>query len=373
MTTTHRETNARTAHRAATTELRIGVYGATGTTGAELVRTLANHDAARLVFGTSRSHRGGNLRDVDPAAPDVRLDDPRNVDPSAADFVFVCLPHGHSADVVDTVSSSGVPVVDLSGDLRLRDGDAHARVYGSSRSQSLAERAVYGLTETERDRISGASVVANPGCYPTCSALPLIPLVRRGLLDGRIVIDAKSGVSGAGRGATPLTHFCAAVDDVRPYKLGRAHRHVAEIEQAIDAHAMERQGRNEIVFCPHVVPIERGMLSTIVLDAPGVSAEDARRTYAEAYGDEPFIQVLPAGEAARIRTVVRTNRAAIGVSDVEGSGALVVTSAIDNLLKGAAGQAIQNMNVMMGFPESTGLEDPGMRASRWTGSKGATA
>lgn len=337
--------------------VRVGVYGASGTTGTELVGILARHPNTRLAFATSRAHGGGSLRAVDPAAPDVALVDPDHVAPDQADVAFLCLPHGHAAEIVEHVERTGVRVVDLSGDLRIRDAATHARVYGSSRSQTLAERAVYGLTEIARAEIADAQVVTNPGCYPTCSSIALVPLVRRGLLEGPIVIDAKSGVSGAGRAASPLTHFCAAADDVRPYKLGRSHRHVAEIDQTLARCA--RRGREPagVVFCPHVVPIERGMLATIVVTAPGLSEERARDAYREDFGDEPFIDVLPAGEPARIRGVARTNRAAIGVSDVHGTDQLVLTCAIDNLQKGAAGQAVQNMNVMLGLRETTGLED----------------
>jgi N-acetyl-gamma-glutamyl-phosphate reductase len=341
----------------------VAVYGASGTTGTELVGLLARHPHTHLTFATSRSYAGQSLRAVDPAAPEISLSDPADVKLDSVDIAFTCLPHGQAAGTVETIASSGVRVIDLSGDLRLRDEATHARVYGSPRSREVAERAVYGLTETVRERLGDARIVSNPGCYPTCSALPLLPFVRRGLIEGDVVIDAKSGVSGAGRAAKPLTHFCAAVDDVRPYALGRAHRHVAEIEQTLDDGARDGAGAR-IVFCPHVVPIERGMLATIVLSAPGVTAESALAICREDYDDEPFVDVLPAGEAARIRTVVRTNRAAIGVAAVEGTDRLVLTGAIDNLLKGAAGQAVQNMNVMLGLPETTGLEDPGMRAMR---------
>lgn len=339
------------------TTIRVGIHGASGTTGTELVALLARHPHATVRYATSRRFAGRSLREVDPAAPDLDLVDPSSASPEDVDIVFTCLPHGDSARAVEAIAATGVRVIDLSGDLRLRDQGTHERVYGSRRDRSIAERAVYGLPEIFRGRIAEAEIIANPGCYPTCTALPLFPLVRRDRLRGPVIVDAKSGVSGAGRGANPLTHYCAAVDDVRPYSLGRSHRHVAEIEQTLADVIPHGEKPGHVIFQPHVVPIERGMLTTIVVGAPGLDAEAARALILEDFEDEPFIDVLPVGEAARIRAVARTNRVAIGVADVEGTDHLVLTSAIDNLGKGAAGQAVQNLNILLGLPETTGLED----------------
>lgn len=338
--------------------IRAGVYGASGTSGAELVGLLLDHPHVELVFGTARTEAGRLLSEVDPAAPALRLVHPDEAAASDVDLAFLCLPHGASGAMAARCIEAGARVVDLSGDHRLASAAEHARVYGSPRSQELAAEAVYGLTERARGALPGARLVANPGCYATAVSLALLPIAEAGLLaDDLPVVDAKSGVSGAGRTPTATTHFCSASGDVRPYKPGRAHRHVAEVEQVLTVSDPERRAQR-IVFTPHLVPIERGIEATIVLRGPGLTAAGVRRLLAERYDCEPFIQVLGEGEEARIRAAVRTNRCVLGVSPVEGLDAVVVTSAIDNLLKGAAGQAVQNMNAMMGLDERLGLPGP---------------
>jgi len=227
-------------------------------------------------------------------------------------------------------------------------------VYGTPRSAAVASQAVYGLTELCRPRLADADLVANPGCYPTSVGLALAPLAEANLLEGMAVVDAKSGVSGAGRAPTATNHFCSVAGDVRPYQVGRAHRHVAEIEQLLRK-LDPADRRHSIVFSPHLVPVERGLMSTIVLRARGLSADTLRELLADRYGDEPFVQVLPADSQPRLRAVTRTNRAAISVDPVAGTDAVVLICAIDNLVKGAAGQAVQNMNVMFGNDQRTGL------------------
>ncbi len=340
--------------RQRSTPVRVGIFGASGTTGAELLSLLACHEAMSVAFATSRSHAGRTLEDIDPALPRFPLTDPSCVDAGDVELVFCCLPHGKSAPVVEDAAHRGTLVVDLSADFRLRDEGLHQRTYGSDRSSALAARAIYGLTELNREAVRHAGVVANPGCYPTCTALALAPLVARGWVRGPVVVDAKSGVSGAGRSPAAHTHFLAVADDVKPYKLGRAHRHTLEIEQTLRGVSRDEVGAPSIVFNPHVVPLERGMLATIVAHVPGRTADDVRELLATVYGDEPLVDVRPEGPA-RVRAVVRTNRAQIGVSPVEGSEHVVLTSTIDNLGKGAAGQAVQNANLMLGFPETTGL------------------
>jgi len=333
---------------------RVGIFGATGTSGTELVRLLIAHPQLRIAFATSRGHAGETLDCVDPAAPRVPLTHPDDVDCSDVEMVFTCLPHRASAPVVARARAAGAKVVDLSGDFRLRSAAAHETVYGSPRDEELAARAVYGLTEWARGAITSAELVANPGCYPTCAGLGLAPLVKRGWVEGPVVVDAKSGVSGAGRGPSPTTQFTAVADDVRPYKLGRAHRHVAELEQTLSRVAPTPEDAPTVVFNPHVVPIERGMLATMVVRVPGREVAEIRRALDETYRDEPLIDVLPTGNA-RIRAVVRGPGAQIGAADVPGTDMVVVTSSIDNLGKGAASQAIQNANRMLGLPERSGL------------------
>lgn len=344
---------SRSRPRRAATAYVVGVVGASGTSGAELVRLLEEHPGTRLGFATSRGDAGSRLDEIDPAAPPVRLRHPDEICPGSTDVVFLCVPHGSAGEVAERWLDAGARVIDLSGDHRLRDPQRHARVYGSPRSPAVAESAVYGLTELARHRVADARIVSNPGCYATAVGLALAPLAEVGALTGLPVVDAKSGVSGAGRAATATSHFCSADQDVRPYKPGRAHRHVAEIEQLLDGKDPARQHR--IVFTPHLVPLERGIEATIVLPGVAGGADEARRILEDRYDGEPFVRVLEPGRAARIRGVARTNRAHLSVFPVDDLDAVVLTVAIDNLLKGAAGQAIQNMNVMLGLPETTGL------------------
>lgn len=338
--------------------LAVGVLGASGTTGVELVRRLDRHPKAHIEFATSREYAGKSLRVADVAANDIVLVAPEDAVIDDVDVVFSCLPHGASASwVARAMAGRREPrIIDLSGDFRLQDEELHQERYGNARDPSLVARAVYGLTEFARAEIEAARLVANPGCYPTCAALALGPLVEHGLIEDVITIDAKSGVSGAGRSLQPATQFIAAYDDVRPYKLGRAHRHVAEIEQFVERYRPPDSDPVPVIFNPHVVPVERGMLATVVVRAPGLERSRARQLYAERYVDEPFIEVLPDGESAQMRRVTRTNRAAIGIHDVRDTSFLVVSAAIDNLVKGAAGQAVQNMNRMVGLPETTGFD-----------------
>lgn len=333
-----------------TTSATVAIFGAAGTTGVELASLLRRHPDVELAFCTSRDRSTVTLDEVDPAAPDVAVTHPDDVDLAAVDLAFLCVPHGTAGPLAERCIEAGCRVVDVSGDHRLRAADAHARTYGSERSQSLADAAVYGITEHARDAVAKAKLVANPGCYATTAVLALAPLAADGLLEDLAVVDAKSGVSGAGRTPTATNHFCSVDGDVQPYKVGRAHRHVAEIEQQLAAPDGKQR---PVVFNPHLVPLERGIEASIVVR--GASAERVRECLERAYDGEAFVRVLPEGRQARIRGVARTNRADLAVNDVEGTDAVVITAALDNLLKGAAGQAVQNMNVMLGLPEDRGL------------------
>lgn len=336
--------------------LRVGVLGASGASGTELVRLLASHPRASLDFATSRKHAGASLRQVDPAAEDITLCHPDDADPSQVEVVFTCLPHGSSAPVVQRCARAGARVIDLSGDFRLRSPDVHQRTYGSERDEGLAAEAVYGLCEFAREQLSTALLVANPGCYPTCATLALQPAAAAGVLDGPIIINAVSGVSGAGRTPTAKTHFCSAYDDVQPYKVGTSHRHVPEIEQNIQASLPAGSRAHPVLFNPHLVPLERGMLATVTVPIVGLTPAELHGLYFDAYRECDFVEVLPPGEQARIRAVARTNRAVVAIAPGHPqSRHVVITCAIDNLLKGAAGQAVQNLNAMFGFPERMGL------------------
>ncbi len=332
--------------------LQVGVYGATGYTGHELVRLLARHPAVHLRFATSESHASQNLAQVHPQAPAVDLLPAEAAPLSEVDLVFLCLPHGTSAPVALRALEAGARVVDLSADFRLRDPATYAAWYRLEHpAPDLLAEAVYGLTEFARDRLPGARLVANPGCYPTAALLALAPAVAAGAVAGTVIVDAKSGVSGAGRKPSLTTHFVEVADNLKPYKVGRTHRHLPEMEQALAGWAESPPG---LVFTPHLLPVPRGILATVYFPlADGWDETRLRARYAETYAGEPFIHLLPPGEHATLAHANHCNRCALGLSVADGT--VVLTAAIDNLVKGAAGQAVQNMNVMYGLDETAGL------------------
>ncbi len=325
--------------------VRVGVAGATGYAGQEVVRLLARHPHAALTvaMGSSASSPDREL----PALSHLwngRVV-PLDIDALAGetDAVFLALPEEASAALAPELLSRGRRVFDLSGAFRLRDDGARATWY--PHSPSLPSGTVYGLTEQERAAIPGARLVSCPGCYPTAAILALRPLARAGLLTGDIVIDAKSGVSGAGKKPTERTHFSEAHGSVSAYKVF-AHRHAAEIEQEI--------GR-PVTFVPHLVPLDRGILETIYVRlAPGITSETIASTYDAAYGSSCFVRLRGAALPA-IKQVAWTNFCDIGWVLDESTGRLVIVSVVDNLLKGAAGQAVQNFNLAYGFAEGAGI------------------
>lgn len=330
----------------------VGVYGATGYTGAELIRLLARHEHVTLQFATSRSQAGRNLAQVFPGAPAVDLIDPVQAHPDQVDAVFLCLPHGESAEVAAAALGAGATVIDLSADFRLADSDTYAEWYGHPHpAPALLRRAIYGLTEIARGELAGAALVANPGCYPTSVLLALYPLMLEGAVDGDVIVDSKSGVSGAGRAPKLSTHYVEVAEDMRPYNIGRVHRHLPEMESVL---ARWSETPPRLVFSPHLVPIPRGLLSTIYVPVrPGWSATALHHLFSETYANEPFINILDLDQPASMRQVNYSNRCAIGMTQVDGM--LLLTAAIDNLQKGAAGQALQNMNVVFGLEETAGL------------------
>jgi N-acetyl-gamma-glutamyl-phosphate reductase len=335
--------------------IRTAIYGATGYTGLELVRRLHHHPDATIAFATSQSHAGQTLDQVFPAAPPLPLIRAEDAALDGVDVVFLALPHAAAAQSALIALEAGVRVIDLSADFRLRDPDLYARTYQHTHpAPHLLAEAVYGLTEQCRADLPAARLVANPGCYPTTVLLALWPLLRHeaGLLrheNGPIIIDAKSGVSGAGRAPKQHLHFVELAENFYPYNIGRSHRHVPEMEQQL---RLMHPHAPEIIFSPHLLPVSRGMISTIY---PPLSADEAtiRQLYADQYADEPFVTVLPAGQLASLAHVVHTNRCVISLTWA--GDRPIIVSAIDNLVKGASGQAIQNMNVMFGLPETTAL------------------
>ncbi|MFN2223895.1 MAG: N-acetyl-gamma-glutamyl-phosphate reductase [Candidatus Promineifilaceae bacterium] len=332
--------------------VRAGIIGASGYTGYELTRILDRHPSAEIVFATSTSAAGSLLSDLYPAGPELLLIKAETAPLAETDVVFLCLPHAAAAPTAVAALSTGPRVVDLSADFRLKSSQQYALWYGVDHpAPELLAEAVYGLSEFARDQLPTARLVANPGCYPTSVLLALRPLLLAGLAAGTIIADSKSGVSGAGRAPKQNTHFVEVSNNFSAYKIGRAHRHLPEMEQEMTAWQNDGPA---LIFTPHLLPVPRGILSTIYVPLkPGVTEEAVYELFSLAYEGEPFVRVLPRRKQASLAHVVHTNRCAIGLT--EAVGTLIITSAIDNLVKGAAGQAVQNMNLMFGLPETAGL------------------
>ena len=337
-------------------EVRVAILGASGYTGAELVRMLAGHPEFRVTVLTGDRKAGQPLASVFPHLGMLKLPDLvaiADVDFSQVDAVFCCLPHGTTQEVIAGLPEH-VSVVDLSADFRLTSLDAYAQWYGHEhKAPELQKKAIYGLTEIKRDAIRTARLVANPGCYPTSVQLPLVPLFKAGLIEAQdIVIDAKSGTSGAGRSAKEANLYCEVTEGIHAYGIA-SHRHAPEIEQELGLAA----GQDVLVsFTPHLMPMSRGMLSTIyVRTAKGATAADLRAELSRVYAAEPFIGVLPKGAVPATRHVRGSNFCLMNVFDDRQPGRVIVASVIDNLVKGASGQALQNMNLMFGLPETTNL------------------
>jgi N-acetyl-gamma-glutamyl-phosphate reductase len=334
---------------------KIGVLGASGYTGAELVRLLIAHPHVAIALLTADRRAGQAMADVFPQFSPYRLPPLTALDAAdwaalKLDLVFCALPHGTTQQVIkDLVARApGTKIVDLSADFRLADPAAYARA-----APELQQEAVYGLTEIYRREIKAARLVANPGCYTTCAELALIPLLKAKAIDAdEIVIDAKSGVTGAGRAAREDMLFAEVSEGFHAYGVGH-HRHMAELDQEFSRAA----GRDVVVsFTPHLVPMNRGILSTIYVRGLKASAQDLHALLAKAYANEPFVQVLPFGRLPQTRHVRGSNMTMIGVAADRIAGRAIIGSALDNLTKGASGQAVQNMNLVLGFPETAGLE-----------------
>ncbi len=337
--------------------IEIGVIGASGYTGAELVRILSRHSGAKLRVLTAERNAGKPLTSVFPHFADLDLPALVSLEDAkleSLDAVFCCLPHGTTQKVV-----AGLPkplkVVDLSADFRLRDKGVYAKWYGHEhQAPALQDEAVYGLTEFARGRVAKARLVANPGCYPTAAALPLVPLLEAGgISTDDIIIDAKSGVTGAGRVAKDASLYPEVSEGIHAYGVAN-HRHAPEIEQELSAAAKRAV---TVAFTPHLVPMNRGILATIYVKlADGMEAGGLRELLAARFKGEPFVKVLNGGAVPATRHVRGSNQCHIGVFADRIEGRAIVISAIDNLVKGASGQAVQNMNLMFGLDETMGLE-----------------
>ena len=338
---------------------KIGILGASGYTGAELVRLLLRHPRAEIALLTADRRAGKPMAEVFPqfapyALPMLTAVEAADWPALKLDLAFCALPHGTTQKVIADLLARApdTKVVDLSADFRLTDPAAYARWYGHEHfAPELQKEAVYGLTEVYRQKIEAARLVANPGCYTTCAELALIPLLKAKAIDpDAIVIDAKSGMTGAGRAAKEDMLFSEVSEGFHAYGVGH-HRHMSELDQEFSLAA----GREVIVsFTPHLVQMNRGILSTIYVR--GASAQDLHALLLKAYANEPFVHVLPFRTLPQTRHVRGSNMTFIGVAADRIAPRAIIISALDNLTKGASGQAVQNMNVMLGYPETMGLE-----------------
>ena len=336
---------------------RIAVIGASGYTGVELLRLLVQHPDIVLTCVTSRQYAGQPVGGVFPSLQgliDLNFDE---LEPAGlakrADLVFTAVPHQTAMNMIPELLDSGCRVIDLSADFRLKDVAVYEAWYQAHTSPDLLEEAVYGLPELFRKQIPAARLVANPGCYPTSIALALTPLLEEKKIDPTtIIVDSKSGTSGAGRSAKLDTIFCEVNEGFKAYGLPR-HRHTPEIEQTLSTVSGEAV---TISFTPHLLPVNRGILSTCYASLEGlVSFDELHDLYLDRYSAETFVRVLPKGHLPNISQVTGSNFCDIGIAIDDRNNRVVVVSVIDNLIKGAAGQALQNMNLMLGLPEQTGL------------------
>lgn len=337
---------------------KVGIIGATGYTGMELLRLLLHHPEVEVTALTSQKFAGVPIDQVFPSLA-KRL--PLKCEELAVeqiskktDFVFTAVPHKTAMETVPLFYRSGKRVVDLSADFRLKDPEVYERWYQKHTAPDLLGESVYGLPELHREKIRSAKIVGNPGCYPTGALIGLIPLIKRGLISPEgIVIDSKSGASGAGRDVVLESLFCEVNEGVKAYKIF-AHRHTPEIEQELSLLA---QKKIAVTFVPHLIPMDRGILTTLYVHlTKRMKAEELLNAFQEYYEGEPFVRLYPKGKLPNTKDVRGSNLCDIGVAVSEADGRAVVVTAIDNLVKGASGEAIQNMNIMLGYPEAMGLD-----------------
>ena len=338
--------------------MRVAVIGASGYTGLELLRILLRHPEFEIVVATSEQRAGTRVGDAFPSLRGLielsfEPNDPVSI-AKRVDLAFTALPHAASAPTVQVLRAAGVRVLDLSADFRLRDAEVYRAWYGEHKAAELLGSAVYGLPELYREALRGAELVGVPGCYPTSVLLPLVPFLRNDLIetDG-IIVDSKSGVSGAGRKLEQSMLFAELADDCRAYKVGNQHRHVPEFEQEASVAA----GRDvSITFVPHLLPTVRGIVTSVfVRPKAALDTDAAREVLADAYAQERFVRVLPPGATPNLRSVRGSNFCDVAAFADERNGTLVLLSAIDNLVKGASGQAVQCANLACGLPEELAL------------------
>lgn len=341
-------------------KLQVGILGATGLTGAELVRLLLRHPHVEIAWFSSESQTGISYDTVYPVFSGrlsegigkmISLDDAGK---TAPDAVFSCLPHAASAEAVEPFLKNGkTKVIDLSADYRISDVATYSTTYNHKHPHpERLKDAVYGLTEIHREHIAKAKLIANPGCYSTSILLPLLPLLKHGVLEKEgIIADSKSGVSGMGRKATEASHFMSCNENFSAYKVGDQHRHLPEIREQLGIAASTAMN---LLFTPHLVPMERGILSTLYAEiAPGKTVADIEACWKQAYASSPFVQI--AQEFPKTAEVARSNECRFKAYQPAGGNRVIIVSVLDNMVKGASGQALQNMNVMFGFDETLGL------------------
>jgi len=342
------------------TKVKIGILGATSYTGAELVRMLAFHPNVLIDYVSSQSYEGKRLSDIFPAL--AGINDRVLISPEDAqkwtdvDCVFSCLPHAASAQLLVPIIDKGIKVIDLSADFRIRDINIYKKWYCDDKhpdhpAPRLIDKAVFGLSEHYREKIANASIIANPGCYVTSVLLPLLPLYKSGVKINMIIADSKSGVSGAGRGLKQNTHFPEAHENFSAYSVGHKHRHTPEMEQELSIAAGKPVS---ITFAPHLLPINRGILSTIYINTD-ISAAECEEIVKKHYTNEPFVRVREASDLPQIANIVHTNYCDIAFTGGTDGLPVIAVSTLDNLVKGASGQALQNMNIMFGLAETAGL------------------
>ncbi len=340
--------------------IKTAIIGGSGYTGLELLRILALHDKALVTAVTSRRYAGKNVTEVFPSLTGhydaLSFSDPSQIDDLEAELFFCCLPHGTSMQTVPALLKAGKKVIDLSADYRIKDPAVYEQWYQPHSSKELIKEAAYGLPEIfGRVAIKAARLIANPGCYPTGAALALAPLVKAGLVEtSSIIIDSKSGVSGAGRSANIASSFVEVAENFKAYKVGE-HRHTPEIDQTLSALA---GSEISVTFTPHLLPVKRGILSTVyaeLKDSDSHTTTSLLELFNKKYEGEAFIRICPEGVLPDLREVAGTNNCAIGLKVDKAKGRVVVISVIDNLVKGASGAAVQNMNIVYGLCETTGL------------------
>lgn len=336
--------------------MKVSVIGATGYTGAELVKILLKHPQVEIETITSQSFANKKISEIYPSLITDLVCQELNINKIAlsSSFMFTALPHRISMEIVGKLHSRGKKIIDLSADFRFIDPLIYEEWYGTPhQKKELLKKAIYGLPELYREKISRARLVANPGCYPTSSILALAPLVNSGSTkENDIIIDAKSGVTGAGRTLSLTTHFPEVNENTRAYQVV-GHRHIPEIEEQLSKLAKRKI---IITFVPHLVPINRGILCTCYAALKQkTDTKDLLKLYQDFYKEEPFVEILPQGRFPQTKEVLNSNRCRIGITVNERSGRAIIISAIDNLAKGAATQAVQNMNIMCGFEETMGL------------------